>query len=80
MATLPNASTAVTVTLNAAPATADEGAMMTKCVAVAATTEMPAWVPAIAAFAASVAVSDRVPAVKRMAENVWTPASAAVKV
>src|SRR5207248_10406343 len=45
-------------------------------------TAMPDWVPVIAAFAVSVAVTDCVPEVRRMTApgKVWTPASATWKV
>ena len=46
----------------------------------AAWTVIPAWEPMTVEVTVSVAEIDRVPAVLRMAENVWAPASAAVKV
>ena len=40
---------------------------------------MPLWLPVIVLVTVSVAVSDWLPAVLRVALRVWTPASAATK-
>ena len=59
--------------MNATPTVAAGGAETVKCVAVAALTVTAFDVPVIVAFAVSVAVMVRLPAVRSVAENVPTP-------
>lgn len=73
MATLLNASFAVTVKLNAVPAVADVGALTTSAVAGPAETVIFPDTPAIELVTVSVAVMVRVPAVFNVALNVPVP-------
>lgn len=68
-----NASSAVTVNENAAPAVADAGAVTAKCVAAAGETAIGAEVPVIDDVTVSVAVIVWFPAVLSVAENVPVP-------
>ncbi len=70
---LPNGSSAVTLKLNAVPAVALVGALMTKCEAAAALTLMLALVPVTDVKTVSVAVIVRVPAKVRVAMKLPTP-------
>ena len=72
---------AVTVTVPAATAVTAEGKpVRTRLLAAAGLTVMPLWLPVIVLVTVSVAVSDCVPAVLRVALKLWTPASAAANV
>jgi hypothetical protein len=66
------ASSAFTVTLTGVPAVAVEGAVTDKCVA-GGVTETALEVPVMDAFAVSLAVTVRLPAVLKVTENVPTP-------
>ena len=71
---------AVTVTLLDVPAVLGEAKPeTTRLLAAAGLTAMPLWLPVIVLVTVSVAVSDWLPAVLRVALRVWTPASAATK-
>jgi hypothetical protein len=73
-----NASSAVTVKLNAAPAVCGDVADTVKCAAAPAFTVMVA-VPVMEAVTVSVAATVWLPAVTSVTLNVWTPASPPVK-
>ena len=73
MATLPNASNAVTVKLKAVPAVAVVGAPTLKGVAAAAATEIELLVPVIDEVLVSVAVMVWLPAVFKVAKKEPTP-------
>ena len=80
MATLPNRSWAVTVTVKAVPAVVLGGAVTARLAAAAGPTETAVEVPVIEAVEASVAVIAWVPAVMSTTPvKAWTPWSPAVK-
>ena len=81
VATLPNGSKAVTVTVPATPAVAGLAMPATlKFLAAAAPTTIEACVPVMESVTVSAAVIEPMLAVLRVTLKAWTPASAAVKV
>ena len=77
---MPKGSLAVTAKLAALPAVVGDGKPDTTSVLVAAGLTVMLALPVIEEVTVSVAVIDWLPAVFRVAENVWTPASPPVNV
>ena len=82
VATLPNASLALMVTVATPAVNGLAMPAIEKLAAAAGVTVRPVWTPVMVAIVVSVAVTVREPAVRSVtpAANVWLPESAAMKV